>query len=53
MAAGARIRPWDRIEWLGGRIGSVDFGAVYEFPISHDQDLFGGRLTADMVLRFW
>lgn len=53
MAAGARIRPWDRIEWLAGRIGSVDFGAAYEFPLSHEKDVFGGRLTADVVIRFW
>jgi hypothetical protein len=53
MAAGARIRPWERIEWCEGYIGSIDFGAVYEFPLSHEKDLFGGRVTADMVIRFW
>jgi hypothetical protein len=53
MAAGARIRPWDRIEWFARRIGSVDFGAAYEFPLSHEKDVFGGRLTADVVIRFW
>jgi hypothetical protein len=53
LAAGARIRPWDHIEWLGGRIGSVDFGAVYEYSLLGNDDLFGGRLTTDVVIRFW
>jgi len=53
MAAGGRIRPWDHIEWLGGRVGSIDFGAAYEFPLTHEGDVFGGRLTADVVIRFW
>ena len=53
MAVGGRIRPWDHIEWLAGRVGSVDFGAAYEFPLTHEGDIFGGRLTADVVIRFW
>jgi len=53
MAAGGRVRPWDHIEWFGGHVGSVDFGAAYEFPISHDGGIFGGRLTTDVVIRFW
>jgi hypothetical protein len=53
MAAGFRVRPWDRIEWLGGRIGSVDLGATYEYSLLSNDDVFGGRLTTDLVVRFW
>lgn len=53
LGAGFRVRPWDRIEWLGGRIGSVDFGAVYEYSLLGNDDVFGGRLTTDLVIRFW
>ena len=36
---------------LGGKRGGMDGGATYDLPISNSGDLFGGRVTSNLM--FW
>jgi hypothetical protein len=50
MAFGSRWRLLDGYE-IGDRSGGVDLGAAYEFPVTDRHDIFGWRVTTDLV--FW
>lgn len=49
LALGARYRLVDGIK-MAGKTGGVDVGTTYEIPISNSGDLFGWRVTSDLVL---
>ncbi len=50
MAFGGRWRAVDAVEVAGGHVAGVDIGCAYELPISDAEDLFGWRITSDMIV---
>lgn len=50
IAFGGRVRLADKLD-VFGHTGGVDFGSVAEFPMTSRHDLFGWRVTTDIV--FW
>jgi len=51
MAVGLRYRIFDNLAQILGRNLGVDIGAAYEAPVTDRQDLFGWRVTTDLI--FW
>ncbi|HVN83296.1 MAG TPA: hypothetical protein VMW17_00470 [Candidatus Binatia bacterium] len=49
MAMGGRWRVFDDVKVFGDRLGAVDFGTAYEFPLSSRKDLFDWRITTDLI----
>lgn len=50
MAFGARLRMLSGIGLMGGYRGNVDLGAAYELPVTSREDIFGWRVTSDIIL---
>ena len=50
MAVGARYRIFDDLGEILGRTVGLDIGAAWEAPVTSRQDLFGWRVTTDMIL---
>lgn len=48
LALGARYRLVDGMA-LSGKRGGMDVGATCELPISNSGDLFGWRVTSDLI----
>jgi len=51
MAFGARWRIVDAADVGGGYVSGVDLGSAYEQPVTDRKDLFGWRITSDLI--FW
>jgi hypothetical protein len=49
MAFGARLRMLSGIDLMGGYRGNVDIGAAYELPVTSREDIFGWRVTSDVI----
>lgn len=50
MGFGGRWRFTDNLE-LWGQRGGIDWGIAYETPVTSNKDIFGGRITTDII--FW
>lgn len=50
MGFGARWRFVDDLQ-IFGRTGGVDLGAAYELPLTSNEEVFGWRVTTDVI--FW
>jgi hypothetical protein len=50
FAVGARYRLFEGVETRLGRTLRDDIGATYEFPMTDRQDIFGWRVTTDLIL---
>jgi len=49
MAMGGRWRALDDIKLFDGRVGVLDLGTAYEFPLSSRKDIFDWRITTDLI----
>jgi hypothetical protein len=51
MALGARWRAAEHFELASGRSLAIDMGAAYELPLTDREDVFGWRVTSDVIVR--
>ncbi len=51
LALGGRLRALDSIQLIDGRLGVLDLGTAFEFPVTNRKDLFDWRITTDLIFR--